>query len=309
MRLQNIDRLLLFRTENDRVLTLEQLQAKYGLPPDGTNFYYGINQTNVDAFAGSGSASALSAWHRGFFDAVLQSLAAGADDEKTVVLGVEPPSDANTPYQYDFVTAHLDLVRRLAADLADIQAQALDGGKRLNIAVRYASEMNDKHSNPAKYKASHIAVRTAFQELAPAVLFTFSPALRADLAESAISDYWPGSQYVDLIGGTWYVRGAEQRAPSTANMRAYFVHRVAAGKPFALSEMGGGDVQYQRNDDMLRAMLHELEALQLQNVSFKYVTLFLASRWGTDATLGFLEPPQPRRRTAPASDLLVQRPS
>lgn len=291
MRLRNIDRLLLFRTEHDRVLTLEQLQEKYGLPPDGTNFYYGINQINVDAFARGGSASALTAAHRAFFAAVLQSLVTGAGDEKTVVLGVEPPSDAKTPYQYDFVTAHLDLVRRLAADLAEIQAQALAGGKRLDIVVRYASEMNDKHSDPVKFKASHIAVHTAFQELAPAVPFAFSPALRADLAEPAIADYWPGSQYVDLIGGTWYIRGAEQRARSTANMRAYFVRRVAAGKPFALSEMGGGDAQCRHNDDMLRAMLHELEALQLQNVSFEYVSLFLASRWGTDATLGFLETP------------------
>jgi hypothetical protein len=36
-------------------------------------------------------------------------------------------------------------------------------------------------------------------------------------------------------------------------------------------------------------MLHEIEALQLQNISFKYVTLFLASKWGADATLAFLE--------------------
>jgi hypothetical protein len=295
MKIQNIDRILLFRTESSgRQLTLEELRDAYPVSPDGTNFYYGVNQINVDAFASTGSASALAPRHREFFDAILLSLGTSPDDEKTVVLGVEPPSDQRTPYDYDFVIAHLDLVRQLAIDLAQIQRRARDFGKRLNIAIRYASEMNDKRSNPAKYKSSHIAVRAAFAELAPAVLFSFSPALRADLPESAIADYWPGSQYVDLIGGTWYIHGSEQRARSTANMRAYFLHRVGAGKPFALSEIGGGDDLYEHNDDMLQTMLHELESLQMQDVSFKYATIFLASRWGTDATLAFLEPEQPQ---------------
>ena len=40
--------------------------------------------------------------------------------------------------------------------------------------------------------------------------------------------------------------------------------------------------------DLLSAMLHELEALQLQNVEFRYVTLFLQFPWGQDAKLPFL---------------------
>jgi hypothetical protein len=279
----------MFRTEpSGRELTLEELGTKYGLTPDGTNFYYGINQVNVDAFASTDSTTALTEQHRAFFDGVLKSLGAGTADETTVVLGVEPPSDRRNPYQYDFVIAHLDLVRQLASDLDDLQQQARDLGKRLNIAIRYASEMNDKRSDPVKYKSTFIQVRAAFQESAPTVLFSFSPALRADLPESQITEYWPGSQYVDLIGGTWYIHGEEQRSPSLANMRAYFLHRVAANKPFGLSEIGGGNATYQQNDDTLAFMFHELESLQLQDVSFKYVTVFLASHWGTDTTLQFL---------------------
>jgi len=290
MKIQNIDRVLIFREDADgHVLTLEELESRYSFAPDGTIFYYGVNAENVANFGTT--KVALNPSHQAFFDAMLASLGASSDDEKTVVLGVEPPSDKRTPYQYGFVASHLDLVRQLATELAEVQQRARDLGKRLNLSVRYASEMNDKHSDQAQFKSTFIQVRTAFQELAPAVLFSFSPALRADLSESLITDYWPGSQYVDLIGGTWYIHGDDERAASTANMRAYFLHRATAGKPFALSEFGGADATWQHNDDMLQFMVHELEALQLQGVSFKYGTIFVTSGYGTDAKLAFLKQP------------------
>jgi hypothetical protein len=291
MQLKNIDRILLFRTDAaGTVLTLEELQTRYGIDADGTNFYYGLGP-NLASFAKTGQA--LSASHRVFFDAVLSSLSASPDDEKTVVLGVEPPDTDS----YAFVAANQPLVTQLATELAAIQAQALTGGKRLNIVVRYTSEMNAGDTkgwqDPAGFKATFVQSRSAFAKAAPSILFSFSPALRADIDESQIAQFWPGDQYVDVIGGTWYTGSDAQRAASTATMRAYFLHRVGSGKPLALSELGGWNPgplpgQVSQNDEQLQAMLHDLEALQLQNVTFKYVTFFLDGKSGTDATLAFL---------------------
>lgn len=84
MQLNNVTRLLLFaEAAGGQVLTLEQLAAKYGLEPAGTNFYYGINQANVDD--SGGTSSALNPTHRAFFDAFLTSLKASSDPEKTVM--------------------------------------------------------------------------------------------------------------------------------------------------------------------------------------------------------------------------------
>jgi hypothetical protein len=290
MQIKNINRLLLFFEDKaGHTDTLEQLQTKYGVDPDGTNFYYGINAVNVDNFAARGTA--LNPTHEAFYNTLLTSLQESPDDEKTLMLGVEPPSDG-TPQPYAYVTAHMDLVAQLAADLAKVQARAGAMGKRLNIVVRYASEMNDTHQsqggNPSAFKSTYVPVRHAFANAAPSILFSFSPALRADLAEALIAQYWPGDEVVDVIGGTWYIGAPGQRAASIANMRAYFIHRLGTGKSFALSEMGGCNAAGAGNDPVLEDMFHQLEALQLQNVSFKYVTVFLASKWGTDATLRFL---------------------
>jgi hypothetical protein len=288
MKLQNVDRILLFReTDAGRVLTLEELKSKYGLDPDGTNFYYGINQANVDNFAATGSA--LNPTHQAFFAQLAGSLRSSQDDEKTLVLGLEP----NEPVDpYGFVAGHADLVRQLATDLNGVQQETRAAGKRLNILIRYASEMNDRGQkwggNPGGFKATFLQARSAFQQAAPSVLFSFSPALRADLDEALIAQYWPGDQQVDVIGGTWYIGAPGQRAASMANMRAYFLHRTGVGKPFGLSEVGGHDATGKANDSVLADMFHEIATLQLQNVSFKYLTIFLQGAWGSDATLGFM---------------------
>ena len=290
MQIKNIDRILIFREEDDgRVLGLDELNARYGIDADGTNFYYGINEANVEGSAGL--PSALNPTHRAFFNAILNSLQASKDDEKTVVLGVEPQE---SPDPYGYVSSSIDLVDRLAADMNDLQNRARSFGKRLNIVVRYASEMNDRSQvqgkDPSGYRRTFVQARESFSAAAPGVLFSFSPALRADLREDLIDQYWPGDRYVDIIGGTWYIGGPDQTAKSVSNMRAYFVHRLAASKPFAISEVGGHDGSGKGNDGVLEQMLHEMETLQLQGVAFKYATMFLQKQWGTDATLKFLRP-------------------
>jgi hypothetical protein len=293
MQIKNIDRILMFRTDgNGTELTLEALQAKYGIDPDGMNLYYGLGP-NLANFTETGEA--LNANHNTFFNAMLSSLAASTDDETTVVIGLEPP-DTNS---FDFVSANQPLITQLATELAAIQARALVGGKRLNIVIRYTSEMNAGDTkgwqDPVGYKTTFVQSRAAFAKAAPSILFSFSPALRADIDESQIAHYWPGDQYVDVVGGTWYTGRDADQAASTATMRAYFLHRVETGKPLALSELGGCNPGPSKhvgvgNDRQLQGMFHELEALQLQNISFKYVTIFLDDKFGTDATLAFLRP-------------------
>lgn len=107
MKLQNIDRILLFRTEGGTELTLDAMQTKYGFDPDGCNFYYGLVPSNIANFTSTGNALIPS--HRAFFNAVLASLTKSPDDEKTVVLGFEPP-DADP---YGVVSANLPLNQRI----------------------------------------------------------------------------------------------------------------------------------------------------------------------------------------------------
>lgn len=292
MKLQNINRILLFNeSPGGSALTLEELQTRYGIDPDGTNFYYGLVQANVDNLQGG---TAFNQYQQQFFTNLLASLAASPDDEKTLVLGVEPNETGDSSGPFGFVSKNISLVQQLATELDAMQSQALAGQKRLNIVIRYASEMNttDKDNvyarNPTGFKSTFVQIRTAFQELAPRVLFSFSPGLRGDLDEGMIAQYWPGDQYVDVIGGTWYIGAPAQQQSSVANMRAYFLHRIGANKSFGIDELGGCNAANMGNDAVIQGMLHDLEALQLQRISFTYVTIFLASKWGTDATLSFL---------------------
>jgi hypothetical protein len=296
MRLQNVKRLLIFAPNpNGSDPTLEQIRAKFGIDPDGTNFYYGINQTNVDD--SSGLPSALNPTHRAFLDALLASTITSSSDEKTLVLGVEPPSKKGEPgfdKPYAFVAANTDLVERLATDLAAYQQRARKASKRLNIIIRYASEMNDgsqaQGHDPAGFKSTFAQVRKIFSRNAHDAHFSFSPALRADIVEDSIAHYWPGDEHVDIIGGTWYIAKPEQRTLSIACLRSYFLQRKDAGKPFGLDELGGCDAKGTHNDPVIQDMLHEIEQLELKKVSFLYATIFLGCKYGKDATLGFLRP-------------------
>src|SRR5438094_534996 len=76
------------------------------------------------------------------------------------------------------------------------------------------------------FKPSFRDVRRVCRQEAPEVLFAFSPAIRADLDEAKITDFWPGDEAVDVIAGTWYVHAEEQFHDATHNMRAYFLHRL-----------------------------------------------------------------------------------
>jgi hypothetical protein len=288
VKITNIDRLLIYREDdNGHVLNIDELQQRYGTRPPGTNFYYGINDENVGESVGV--PHALNATDRGFIKSLVDDLIAGRDEELTLVLGVEPKEKTDP---YGFVAKNLDLVRKLATDLNEFQAQAREKNRRFIVIVRYASEMNSGDNRwglkPHQFKASFVQVRSIFHEAAPGVSFSFSPALRADRDEAQVTDYWPGDEYVDIIGGTWYIGDAGQRQKSINMMKAYFSHRKDKAKSFGLSEIGGYDAKKGGNDAVLQDMLHELEGLQILGISFKYATIFLQSNWGKNATLAFL---------------------
>jgi hypothetical protein len=295
MKVGNIDHVMLFQTSGGQVLTQEKFAEKFGFEPDGANEYYGLNQANLTNFESRGVA--LNPSHEAFFRVFLDSLQNSEQPEKTVVLGLEP-SERNS---FDFVAAHMDVVRSLARELAARQAEARDRGKQLRIVVRYASEMNDPQGDnntwgghPDAFKRSFEEVRTAFREEAPEILFAFSPAIRADVNEDKISDYWPGDSLVDIIAGTWYIHGEEQSDDAKRKIRQYFLHRLGTGKPFALDELSGRERLHPdnqpegQNDRFIQAMLEALFALREEGVALDYVTLFLELPWGRDARLRFL---------------------
>jgi hypothetical protein len=305
MALGNIDRVLCFAKDpqSGRVLSLDRLQERFGFEPDGTNFYYGINRQNRDRFTVDGAAlNQIS--HRPFFDEMLAALQTSEAQEKTVVLGVEPPQQSDP---FGFVAESEALVTSLAQELGQIQAAAREAGKSLNIAIRYASEMNDTslssghQSNlyagqPEKYKSSFRSVREIFRSQAPEILFAFSPAIRRDLNEPGLSSYWPGDDFVDLISCTWYIGASGQTQGAVAFMKAYALHREMKGKPFAIDELGGCETfvdnhgqEHGRNCDAVRGMmLRQLLELADEGIRFNYVTLFLEGKWGEDATRGFM---------------------
>lgn len=295
MKPPNVEHLLVFRKNGDQILSPQDLQNKYKFEPDGTNQYYAINAANVSGFEQSETHSALNPTQRGAFDDLLSRLIDGPAARKTIVLGLEPDTfrrNNRKEYLYDAAVAHPDLLAKLATELAEMQAEAKDAGKRFDIIIRYASEMNDTALPLADranaYKSTFATIRRIFAEKAPGVLFSFSPALRADLPEPAITQFWPGNALVDVIAGTWYIGAPSQRTAAIKNMTNYFLHRKGAGKPFALSEVGGCNANGAGNDAVLKDMFGQLGALAKQGVSFSYVTIFVEAKYGTDATLRFI---------------------
>ena len=292
MQIANIDRILYFKHEGDPnsspVTTMPEFQARYGFDPDGVNFYVGLSSSARSVLVSEGGRG-LNMTHRAFFNSVVDALP-GDGTPKRVILGLEP-LQASDPFGY--VHDNLDWVREIATELHAIQDQATASGKNLEIVLRFASEMNDRGNKtyghrPDEFKAIFPEVRQAFRDQAPGIRFCFSPAIRVDLDESEITQYWPGDGLVDIMSGTWYVGENTDFATAADNMRRYVLHRLPRGLPFALDEMGGrGSLG---NDPMLRMMFRHLRSLSVAHpVQFEYVTVFIDTvRWGETATLDFL---------------------
>lgn len=297
----NVERILAFakKEKGGPVMRLEGLKAEYGHDFDGTNFYYGINETNKKTFEHGGNA--LNGTHTAFFNDMRDALLGGEANEKIVVLGLEPPQ-VDAPYL--FVDANLNLVTQLAVELNTYQRSAAENGKVLRIVIRYASEMNDRKlssapnagnryaGDPESYKRSFQTVREVFRNNAPNVEFAFSPAIRRDLMEPGLSAYWPGDSHVDVISCTWYIGSENDFKRGAVFFQSYILHREMKGKPFGIDELGGcetvGPGKGKNNDAFLQRMFEKIVDLEDEGIRFSYVTIFLESKWGTDAKLKWL---------------------
>ena len=265
--------------------TLPALAANYGFVPDGTDYFFGADQAAADRV--KAGRPALLPDHLRFYQGALNYLLQQSLSELTVIVGVQPQQEPNG---FLTVAQNPELITALATELHAYQTQARDQGKTLRFVVRYASEMNDVGSpgpynaRPAAYIQSIQLVRELFRVVAPEILFSFSPAIRADLLGKTppISDYWPGDEVIDVLAGTWYVRG-DQFTKSVALMKQYFT-AFGPGRTCGLDEIGGA-IGTTHNDEMLQRMFAELANLPL---SFAYATIYLERDWGTDATLTFL---------------------
>ena len=297
MKPPRIKKLLYFAKDGADVLPPEAAQKRWGFTPAGVNFYYGLNAGGLEHFRRTGSA--LRENHRRFFDLVKQALA--TRECFLVNLGLWPfePGDP-----YAFVAQHPELVRRLAEELGALQTATGAGGKRLEIVIRYASEMNDpmKPGQPwgrphGAWDAAHARpfrdtfrqVRQIFRRAAPEVRFTFSPALRSDISGpryEMIGDFWPGKDWVDGISCTWYAGRQEHVKGAAAALERYLSDMSDPHLPFGLDEIGGIDGE-RDNDRVLAAMLRALDDMG-GRPAFDYATLFLHGKWAVDATLGFL---------------------
>jgi hypothetical protein len=291
--IKNIKSFMAYRVQHDRTLTIEELRRRYPIAPLGTLTYYGVVEQNVQYFQRTGHS--LQPEHRTVVDELLTSLYTGYASELTFQLVVEP---TQKPRPYAYVSTNIDLIHRLAEELATYQAEAQACGKRLEVIVRFGSEMNDgpngtSYADDAEEFISVCrTVRSSFAARAPRVLFPFSPALRADLEISKIDQYWPGDNYVDLVGATWYVHGEKQRKRGLANMRSYYEDFSIKKKPFSLDEFGGAEGTegvYYDNDAMLKRMFKQIARLGSDGIRFEYGTLFLdTKKYGLDAKLRFL---------------------
>ncbi|MGV3721806.1 MAG: hypothetical protein ACO1SX_12915 [Actinomycetota bacterium] len=294
------NRLLYFRNDDrGRTWTEAEFTQQYGFQPDGVNAYYGINNTAVAHWQMKGEA--LRSHHRALVDDLLAALLASERGVRTLNLGLWP---FQAPEPFSFVENHLSLVETLAVELDAYQKRAAEKDKRLDVVVRYASEMND----PAKpgqpwgrgklpdaeqreaYRRTFAMVRERFRLKAPEVRFAFSPAIRSDIRDHRYADvatYWPGDGLVDVVSCTWYVGRETDFERAVASVRSYFLDRKERQVAFGIDEIGGINEDV-GNDAMLQRMFGALAGLASEGIRFDYATLFLGSKWGKDATLEFL---------------------
>lgn len=297
-------KLLYFAKDGNDVLPPAAVRQRWGFTPAGVNFYYGLNAAAAEHLRQHGTA--LRENHRRFLDLVRQALREEGREAFLVNLGVWP-FEPGMPYEW--VRDHPELVRQLAAELGRFQSELKAASKRLEVVVRYASEMNDpmKPGQPwgrphgawdpahaAPFRETFRLVRGIFREAASEVRFAFSPALRADhtgVRYDMIADFWPGKEWVDVVSGTWYVGQAAHLEPAAGVLERYVRQWQPEERPFGLDEVGGIHGE-EGNDAALQEMFGVLAGMKARlGLDLEYATLFLHGKWAKDATLRFLAQP------------------
>lgn len=278
--------------------TLGALEQDFGFELDGTGCYYGINKQTITPMLGPDSTTLKNKIHGAFFRDFIKWLLACKFNDKALVIGIEP-SEYQSYLKYRYVTQNADFVGQFATDLAGLQQVANDHGKSLTIYIRYDSEMNaagNYQVHQDEYINSFNAVRAIFKKLAPAVKFSFSPAISSVSTESSIERYWPGDDAVDIIGATWYVHAQRQWALAKSNMITYTSHFAKKSKAFGICEFGVKPPISTDVDQWLQTMLGALVESNPDS-TYEYATIFLQAK--NDATLDFLKAEMLSRRGSP----------
>jgi hypothetical protein len=294
MAAENVDRLLCFyEDDRGRQRTLQALNQNFPWRPAGTNTYYGVTAANVRLLS---EGTALPPQDKEFWEGVIADLGQVLQDPVTVVLGLEPHDPAAGGTAYRFVRDNLSLISQLAVELRGYQERTTALGRTLDIVVRYASEMNDPGNetygnDPNGYLATFPLVRDLFRTNAPAIRFSFSPAIRSDLRHlNNVHQYWPGDENVDFIGGTWYLGDPNQKSDGIGFLKNYVDAFASKGLPYGLDEMGA-TAAGQSIKDKIEEMCGVIADLGSQGVHFTYATVFMQGRFLTNEPLDFLNSP------------------
>ncbi|MGC4043631.1 MAG: hypothetical protein QM758_07475 [Armatimonas sp.] len=295
-------------------------QTTYSFQPDGVNMYFGFLKEVISRWENGGTMLDMAGhpWsHSTHLEFALDALNNGPDSEKTIVFALQPPGGIKP---FDFVIAKRAAVEALAAELQEYRKRA-NPGKNLRIVVRFASEMNTKENTTwgagnssvkaADFILAYKEVRAAFRSVSTEFLFSFSPALRADLSPTEINKYWPGIANVDFLSGTWYWGGTDTLEQARTVLTAYFetYKQRVLNKPgccFALDEWGGcngtkhlppplkkksnGEILLKEDHaigwdfglnhlDVLIKMRKHLDKLAADDMPLEYATLFLEKKW------------------------------
>ncbi|KAI8617285.1 glycoside hydrolase superfamily [Chytriomyces sp. MP71] len=132
-----------------------------------------------------------------------------------------------------------DAITHLAIRMHDINVKT---GRK--VLMRWLPEMNGPWmlygQQPNAYVALWIRMANIFRKSAPDVKLVWSPNL--DIADTS---YWPGAQYVDIVGCSVYFKGygvnpVIDQAAATSQMGGCYSYADQYNKPFLLSETGAG---------------------------------------------------------------------
>jgi hypothetical protein len=313
------------KNREDSPMLMEEFTNHYALPPDrpmhGVNIYYGVLKPEEATPPVPGTA--LQVHHQKQLDDVLANLLAKPELSLATVNIVIEPLDKNDPY--GVLTQQLEQIKQLARDLNGYQTRAFEesgGEKRLQIVIRYASEMNGINLDPTSqpwgrspgidvkkqqenFRKTYVQVWEQFRVLAPDILFAFSPILHRGVERDfdLIAGYWPGDDQVDVLSCTWYARyndpGEHDDEDRTAVsevarlFRKYLELFSGKKKPIGIDEIGGTRGEGPRardNDCVLMELLAALPPFTAEQ-PLLYVTFFQDADWAKDARLSFLVDP------------------
>lgn len=263
--------------------TAQELIDAFGPCLAGTNLYFGVkpDNANLNAFEAN-SMPSIQSW--------IDLLPAR---DFTLMLGVEPNDDKTLTgeQQLQYVIDHIEIVEKLGERLNEL----MTANPRMRVVVRYASEMNPGTGNryagfPAKFKESYKKVHKALKDANLNILMSFSPGINQNPTRN-LTPYWPGNEFVDLVGCTWYYAGDEDaRRDAKQHLDDYLRTYATAARPPCIDEMGGAKRHdyFGDNEPNYQDMFQHLLNLNLQGLALQHCTCFLGGDWGAGVTLDFL---------------------